>query len=128
MPNSDNNYGTFNKQTVIYSQADDGQGDWTVFANVDEGKAFFLSSELQTIHDECCTALQYGLKADGNGDNTQLKVTFAFGTKGSPTQEAADDWAEQFNTRKNAITAADGTFRGMRIEDIEAADSTEHLF
>ena len=125
MPNSDNSYGTYNKQTVIYSQVDDGSTALTVFANVDEGKAFFLSTELQTIHNECCTTLQYGLKADGNGDNTILKVTFDFGTKGSATQVAADDWAEQFNTRKNALSSAPNK---ASLKSITESSSSEHLF
>jgi hypothetical protein len=125
MPNSDNTFGTFNKQTVIYSQIDDGSTAWTVFSNVNEAKAFFLSTELQTIHDECCTNLQYGLKADANGDNTILKVTFDFGTKGSASQVAADDWAEQFNTRKNALSSAPNM---ASLQTITESDSSEHLF
>jgi len=124
MPNSDNKFGTYNKQTVIYSQVDDGSTALTVFANVDAAKTFFLSTELQTIHNECCTTLQYGLKADGNGDNTILKVTFDFGTKGSGTTEA-DDWAEQFNTRKNALSSVPNV---ASLETITASDSAEHLF
>ena len=122
MPNSDNNFGTYNKQTVIYSQTGVSP---TVFANVDAAKTFFLSTELQTIHDECCTNLQYALKADGNGDNTKLKVTFDFGTKGSPTQVEADDWAEQFNTRKNALSSVPNV---ASLETITESDSAEHLF
>ena len=125
MPNSDNKFGTYNKQTVIYSQVDDGSTALTVFANVDAAKTFFLSTELQTIHNECCTTLQYGLKADGNGDNTILKVTFDFGTKGSASQVAADDWAEQFNTRKDALSSAPNM---GSLQTITESDSSEHLF
>jgi len=92
---------------------------------MDAAKTFFLSTELQTIHNECCTTLQYGLKADGNGDNTILKVTFDFGTKGSPSQAAADDWAEQFNTRKNALTSIPNV---ASLQTITESDSAEHLF
>jgi hypothetical protein len=125
MPNSDNTHGTYNKQTVIYSQVDDGSTTWTVFSNVDEGKAFFLSTELQTIHNECCTNLQYGLKADANGDNTILKVTFDFGTKGGASQVAADDWAEQFNTRKDALSTPPNM---ASLQTVTESDSSEHLF
>src|SRR6056300_1069201 len=116
MANSDNKFGTFNKQTVIYSQTGDSP---TVFANVDAAKTFFLSTELQTIHNECCTNLQYALKADDNGDDTKLKVTFDFGTKGLGTTEA-DDWAEQFNTRKNALSSVPNV---ASLETITASDS-----
>lgn len=121
MPNSDNEFGTYNKQTVIYSQTGDSP---TVFANVDAAKTFFLSTELLTIHNECCTTLQYALKADDNGDNTKLKVTFDFGTKGSPSQ-AADDWAAQFNTRKDAVSSIPNLASLQRITE---SDSAEHLF
>ena len=53
--------------------------------------------------DECCTILEWALVADDNGDNTKLKTTFAFGTKGSPGIAEADDWAGQYNSRKTAL-------------------------
>ena len=47
MPNSDNTYGTFNKQTKIISQQYDGSTALTSFANVDAAKSFSTS---QTMH------------------------------------------------------------------------------
>ena len=132
MPNNDNTYGTFNKRTHIYSQDTNGDGGSTntitTFANTTEAKNLFIPTALQTIFDECCTTLQWALVADGNGDNTKLKVTFDFGTKGPGTAEA-DDWAAQFNTRKAAVgnpTIPSGTnFTQQTITD---ASSGEHLF
>ena len=111
MPNSDNKYGTYNKKTFIITQNDHLGEDSTpatptTFANVDAAKAHFYTTEALTVMDECCTILQWALQADGNGDNTQLKTTFAFGTKGSPTIAEADDWAGQYNSRKTALKDA----------------------
>ena len=103
MPNSDNTYGTFNKRTHILSQIDDGSTALQNFADVDAAKSYFFTTDALSVWETNCTNLQWALVADGNGDNTKLKVTFDFGTKGSATQVAADDWAEQHNTRKTAL-------------------------
>ena len=52
MPNSDNTYGTHNKQTKIISQVDDGSTALTTFANVNEAKAFIFTDEALTVMDE----------------------------------------------------------------------------
>ena len=106
MTNSDSAFGTFNKQTKIISQISDGSTALTVFANVDAAKSHFFTDNAITVMDECCTILQWALQADGNGDNTQLKTTFAFGTKGSPSIAEADDWAGQYNSRKTTLKNA----------------------
>lgn len=103
MANSDNTFGTFNKKTSLFTQT---AASPTVFADVDTAKAHFFTAEALAVFDQCCTTLQWALVADGDGNNTQLKVTFDFGTKGSPTQVASDDWAEQYNTRKTALIDA----------------------
>ena len=74
--------------------------------------------------DECCTVLEWALVADDNGDNTKLKTTFAFGTKGVGTAEA-DDWAEQYNTRKTTLKNANNYVKlsiGFLFED-----SSDHI-
>ena len=106
MANSDNTYGTYNKQTKIISQIDDGSTALTVFADVAAAKSHFFTDDAITCMDECCTILEWALQADGNGDNTQLKTTFAFGTKGTPSISAADDWAGQYNSRKTTLRNA----------------------
>ena len=108
MPNSDNTYGTFNKQTKIISQIDDGSTALQIFADVNAAKSHFFTDSAITVMDECCTVLEWALVADGNGDNTQLKTTFAFGTKGTANISAADDWAEQYNSRKTALINSQG--------------------
>jgi len=124
MPNSDNTYGTFNKQTKIISQIDDGSTALTTFADVAAAKTFFFTDEALTVMDETCTVLEWALQADGNGDNTQLKTTFAFGTKGTDGIAEADDWAGQFNSRKTALLdAVNWAKNGYTIEE-----STDHLF
>ena len=130
MPNSDTNYGTHNKQTKIFSQIDYtvSTGDKvlprTVFANVDAAKTYFFTTEALAIWDECCTNLQWALVADENSSNTKLKVTFAFGTKGGNIS-AADDWAGQYNSRKQALLDA-GESNWFKNGSIES--STDHLF
>jgi len=76
------------------------------------------------VNDECCTNLQWALVADANGDNTKLKVTFDFGTKGSFDITASNDWAGQYNSRKDALMSA-GNWgnNGYTTEN-----STDHLF
>jgi len=124
MTNSDNAFGTFNKQTAIFSQIDDGSTALTVFANTDVAKSHFFTADALTVNDECCTNIQWALVADDNGDNTKLKVTFDFGTKGTSTIAQSDDWAGQYNSRKDALMSA-GTW-GNNAYTTE--ESTDHLF
>lgn len=126
MPNSDNTYGTFNKATCITSQNPSPEQDYVVFANVQDAKDHFFTSDMQAVYDECCTNLQWALVADENGDNKKLKVTYDFGTKGGNIAPA-DDWAEQFKSRMSALTNPPST-NGMSEEIITDADSSEHLF
>ena len=89
------------------------------------------------VFNECCTNLQWSVIADDSGNNTWLKVTFDFGTKGASNQAAADDWAEQFRTRKQALIDSDkffhlvlegaSPFKGNRTGFV-VVDSTDHLF
>ena len=125
MPNSDNTYGTFNKRTSHLSQVEDGSTALTVFADTDAAKSHFFTTEALAVWDECCTTLQWALLADGNGDNTKLKVTFDFGTKGTPGIAEADDWAGQYNSRKQALQDSDGWFANPTTV---TPDQTDHLF
>lgn len=123
MPNSDTTYGTHNKQTKIISQTYDGSTALTSFANVDAAKSFYFTDDALTVIDECCTVLEWALVADERGDNTQLKTTFAFGTKGTADIAAADDWAGQYNSRKTAlVNATNWTKVGCTF-----TDSSDHL-
>ena len=125
MPNSDNTFGTFNKRTSHFAQVSDGSTALTVFADANAAKSHFFTTEALAVWDECCTTLQWALLADGNGDNTKLKVTFDFGTKGSPDIAEADDWAGQYNSRKTALTNSNGWFKNPTTV---TADQTDHLF
>jgi len=120
MTNSDTTFGTHNKKTVILSQIDDGSTALITFANANDAVAFHLTSEAQAVFNECGTELQWALVADGNGDNTKLKYTIAFGSKGAGTAEA-DDWAGQFNSRKQALIDSNGW---VRIPTGDKADPT----
>jgi hypothetical protein len=100
MTNSDNRYGTFNKRTQILAQIDDGSTALTTFATVAEAKSFFYTDAALAVFDECCTELQWALVG-----TTGLKYTMAFGTKGGNIA-AADDWAETYHSRRNALNVA----------------------
>ena len=123
MTNSDNAFGLFNKRTQILSQVDDGSTTATTFSNVTEAKDFFYTTEAQTVFNECCTQLQWSVENDGNGNATRLKYTMAFGTKGGNIAEA-DDWAGQFNSRKQALI--DST--GWSANPYTTQESNSHLF
>ena len=133
MPNSDNTFGTFNKQTNIYSQTvHTHTDDWgvsttptkTTFSTVDEAKSFFFTADALTMFEECCTTQQWALVS-----NDALKTTFDFGTKGTADITEANDWAGQFVSRKQALSDANN-FHSTAPSGIEItlASSTEHLF
>jgi len=119
MTNSDNRYGTFNKRTTIFSQIDDSSTVLTTFATVAEAKAFFLTTQALAVYDECCTELQWALVG-----TTGLKCTMTFGTKGGNIA-AADDWAEQYNSKKTTLMN-DSKWNTIRGYNTEESDS--HLF
>lgn len=130
MPNSDNKYGTYNKKTFIITQNDhlgDPDSDSTAatpttFANVNAAKAHFYTTEALTVMDECCTVLEWALIED----NTGLKQTFAFGTKGNSDIAEADDWAGQYNSRKTALINANGWVND-RYPKFTVTESSDHL-
>tara|TARA_B100000424_G_scaffold111300_1_gene83701 strand:+ start:236 stop:607 length:372 start_codon:yes stop_codon:yes gene_type:complete len=123
MPNSDNTYGTYNKQTKILTQTPALGDPIETFSNTTEAKNHFYTSDAQTVFDECCTELQWAVQNDGNGDATQLKYTMTFGTKGGNIS-AADDWAGQYITRLDALK--DGN--NLIANPHSTADSDSHLF
>jgi hypothetical protein len=117
MTNSDNAYGTHNKLTKILSQIDDGSTALQTFADVDTAKSYFLSDAGLAVFNECCTELQWAVI-----DNTKLKYTMAFGTKGDPDIAEADDWSGQYVSRINAL----GT--GVSNNAYTEVESSDHLF
>ena len=118
MTNSDNTYGTFNKRTTIFSQIDDGSTALTTFATVAEAKVFFFTTEALAVYDECCTELQWALVG-----STGLKRTMTFGTKGGNIA-AADDWAEQYKSRKAALASANKWAKFAWAH----SETSDHLF
>lgn len=118
MPNSDTNYGTFNKRTQILSQVDDGSTPLTNHADVDAAKSFFYTTSALTVFDECCTQLQWSVV-----DNTKLKYTMAFGSKGGNIAESSD-WAGQFNSRKTNLINSDDWMKNPYTTE----ESDSHLF
>ena len=116
MTNSDNRYGTFNKRTQILTQINDGSTVPTSFSTVDEAKAFFYKADALTVFDECCTELEWSVV-----DSTKLKYTMTFGIKGGV---AEDDWAPQFNSRKQALIDSNNWANNIYTTE----EVTDHLF
>jgi hypothetical protein len=137
MTNSDNTYGVYNKQTKIIGQSVHGTPGEdstlipapakTVFASVDEAKSFIFSDEALALINETCTQLEWALVNDGDGNATQLKKTFAFGTKGGSI-DPADDWAEQYNSRKQVLLDSNNWAKTYTGKYFVFTDSSEHLF
>ena len=137
MTNSDNTYGVFNKRTEIIGQSvyetlnEDRTLNpapaKTVFASVDEAKSFIFSDEAPAVINETCTQLEWALVNDGDGNATQLKKTFAFGTKGGAT-DPADDWAGQYNSRKQVLLDSNNWVKTYTGKYFVFTDSSEHLF
>jgi len=118
MTNTDNKYGVFNKYTVICSQINDGSTALVNFASVSEAKSWFFTNAALAVMDECCTQLQWALVG-----TTALKRTMAFGTKGGQISPA-DDWAEQYHSRFNSLTAS----KNWNLNSYETTSSDSHLF
>ena len=128
MANSDNRYGTFNKKTQILTQtanvffggspARTRTKELTTFATVAEAKSFFYTDAALAVFDECCTELQWALVG-----TTGLKRTMTFGTKGGNVA-AADDWAEQYKSRKAALTSANKWAKFAWAH----SETSDHLF
>ena len=119
MTNSDNTFGTHNKITHILSQLDDSSTAITNHADVAAAKSFFMTTAALTVFDECCTELQWAVV-----DNTKLKYTMTFGTKGTSDINASDDWAGQYVSRITALDDA-GTLANNPWTQEESSD---HLF
>ena len=134
MANSDNTFGTYNKQTMMHTQNDDGSTALTTFADVAAAQAYIYSSEALAVYNECATTIQWALVADDDGNNTGLKVTLDFGTKGTVGIAAADDWAEQYNSRKTTLANADNWIITQLGDDstykpgFTVTDISSHLF
>ena len=129
MTNSDNTFGVFNKKTMLFTQEqifDSSWIGWQTYANAEAARDAFLTSKAIAVFNECCTQLQWELQAN----NRDLKVTFAFGTKGASDQSAADDWAEQFRTRQQALIDADPTEWWNAETNVKwtATEDSNHLF
>ena len=119
MPNSDNQFGTFNKRTQILTQVDDGSTALQNFADVDAAKSWFYTANALTVFDECCTELQWSVV-----DSQKLKYTMTFGTKGNSSISETDDWAGQYHSRQTALMDSDDwTNNPHTTEEVDS-----HLF
>ena len=130
MPNSDTQDGVFNKMTKeykFYKRLEDSSEavvTQSFSGNVETAKAYFFHADALTNNDTNGTQLEYAITADGNG----LKMTIAFGTKGTAGIAEADDWAATWATTKDSLIAADKWIKPVADQYWTAVDATPHLF
>ena len=116
MPNSDNTYGVFNKQTkIVYQKQHQADSSWDVVSqsfsgNLTTAKNFFLTAEAQACINDNGTQVQFAITGDGNG----LKWTVAFGTVTNP---ATKSWAVKFNETKDALVSGNGWAKSALVTD-----------
>ena len=119
MTNSDDTFGTHNKITHIYTQADDGSTALINFADTAAAKTYYFTDAALLVFDECCTRLQWALV-----DATTLKQTMDFGV----VEDAGTaGWGDTFNTRRQALQDADGWVKET-YPTFSTATSEDHLF
>lgn len=130
MTNNDTLFGTFNKHTNIIEQVSDGSSALHSFANVDEAKAYYFTDRALAVFDTWCTNLQWALVADEDGNNTKLKYTYDFGTRGSDMDSPDDDNTGKFKSEMTALQSEGDMYmpswftHGM----VRVTNSTDHLF
>jgi len=147
MPNSDTEYGVYNKQTKeirfykILEDSSDTVVTQSFSGNVETAKSTMFHADALTNNDTNGTQLEYAITADGNG----IKFTIAFGTKGTAGIAESDDWADKWTTTKDSLVAADKwikattytrTEKDENDDDVDvtypviwkATDATPHLF
>ena len=105
MTNSDNTFGTFNKQsreiTLLDKTDDTTERTQSFSGNVETAKSHFFTDDALTMFNSTGTRLQWAITASGNG----LRWTIDFGIPASSNSES-DSWAEKFKTQKAALIDA----------------------
>ena len=121
MPNSDNTFGTYNKQTLIFTQVEDGGRGFVDHADATAAKEYIFTTEALAVWDECCTNIQWELQAN----NRDLKVTFDFGTKGGDIVlkvcDKKNDTSNSFDIVVGQGATADYTFY-FKVENMKMLD------
>ena len=135
MPNSDTQDGVHNKITKefrYYLTTDDSVQAQSFSGNVETAKAFFLTDDYVSNNNINGTQVEYAITADGNG----LKMTIAFGTKGTAGIAEADDWTGIWSTNHDVMIAAGTTCKARTFVNTwpegsygaeEGATSTRNL-
>ncbi len=137
MANSDNTFGVFNKQTVIYKEqnytaAQNGDKEWTTknqswSNNVETAKSYMLTDDALNCINTNGTQIQWAIVESGNA----LKMTIAFGAKADPS---ADEWAALYKTQSDSLNSAGNWYKpandGSRGtgHNVHAETSDDHLF
>lgn len=116
MPNTDNKFGVFNKLTHILHQSTNPINQ---FGNVEDAKKWFFTDQALMVHDETCTQLEWALI-----DNSKLKYTMAWGTKGTPGITPTEDWAGQYEKQKADLTHSNN----WANNSYHTERSKDHLF
>jgi hypothetical protein len=107
------------KFTSIASQLDDGSTALVVFNSVTEAKNWFYTANAQQCSEDYTVRVEYGLVADGNGNNTQLKRTEEFDLSGN---------GQKYNNRKIELITANDWRNDSGAGIGPTVDSSDHLF
>ena len=136
MPNLDNTYGTYNKQTfeIKLSNTENNTVVTQSFGgNVDTAKNYFLTTDAINNINDCGTQVSWAITSDGNG----IKYTIAFGIK---RDADATQWAEIFKSTQTALQDANNfvkssllttkTYNGQTYPEFKWAQTStdSHLF
>ena len=115
----DNKYGLFNKRTHLLTQITKKENKFLIFNSINDAKTFFYTDNALEVFKDCCAKIEWQLV-----DSKQsLKYTMAFGTKGGNILEI-DDWAGQFNFRKQSLITKNNWARNPYTTTI----LEDHLF
>jgi hypothetical protein len=88
-------FGIFNKRTHILLQLSE---DKKSFTDVEDAKRWFFTQEALDVHYSTCYKLEWELL-----DNTKLKYTMAWTTKGDPNILPENDWAGIYTASKQEL-------------------------
>lgn len=137
MANSDNTFGLFNKQTVIYKEENftvDGSNNksWATKSqswsdNVETAKSYMLTDDALNCINTNGTQIQWAIIDSGNA----LKLTIAFGAKTDPT---ADEWAALYKASSETLNTDGDWFKPAQVTGdgtgsrVVATTSNDHLF
>ncbi len=101
MPNSDNAYGLYNKQSMEIKIIDEGNASnikaQSFSSNVSTAQSYFFTDAALACFNDNATQISWAITSDGKG----LRWTIAFGVPTSTN--VADSWAKKFSDTKTTL-------------------------